>query len=265
MLAQYQKENLERLQMRSFSESKYSNVTALQYYFYEEAKLDAGFYRVEYSFLSAFDKLGVLNSVLIVNKATDLIRKFCDKYSVSLQIEEKLRVGSSKSLCIDIISNMHKRFSTEYLLMIQPDGIVAESNLGDFLGKYDYIGAPWGGRSVWYDFYSPRKYSVGNGGFSLRSHEICSAASARYGKFWRHLPYFWTIMGDDVFFCKTLPFFDRSYAAKYKIAPPEEAAKFSVEHMTEYHRNLKRVFGFHAEVGFENYLKISSRQNFKND
>lgn len=259
MLAQYQKKELIWLRERSFSWSDYANVTAVQYYFYDDARLDREFYRVEHSFLSAFDKLGVLNSVLVVNKATDLIKKFCDKYSISLQVEEKLIVGSPKSLCIDIISNLYRRFSTEYLLMIQPDGIVAGSNLGDFLGKYDYIGAPWAGRSVWYDFYSPKRYAVGNGGLSLRSRDICNAAATRYEKFWKYLPYFWTIMGDDVFFCKTLPFFDQSYAAKYKIAKPEDAAKFSVEHLTDYHKGLKSVFGFHAEVGFRNYCEITKR------
>ena len=258
-LAQYQREGLSMLRERSFVESEYSNITALQYHFYDDARLDAEFYRVEHSFLSAFDKLGVLNSVLVVNKATDLIRRFCDKYSVLLQVEDKLTVGSPKSLCIDIISNVYRRFSTEYLLMIQPDGIVTGSNLGDFLGKYDYIGAPWGGRSVWYDFYSPKRYPVGNGGLSLRSHDICCAAAMRYEKFWKYLPYFWTIMGDDVFFCKTLPFFDQSYAAKYKIAKPEDAAKFSIEHLTDYHKGLKSVFGFHAEVGFRNYCEITKK------
>jgi hypothetical protein len=66
-------------------------------------------------------------------------------------------------------------------------------------------------------------------------------------------------MGDDVFFCKTLPFFDKSYATKYKIASPEEAAKFSVEHLTDYHKSLKNVFGFHAEIGYKNYCEISMR------
>ena len=75
MLAQYQKKELLWLRERSFSESDYANVTAVQYYFYDDARLDREFYRVEHSFLSAFDKLGVLNSVLIVNKATDLIKK----------------------------------------------------------------------------------------------------------------------------------------------------------------------------------------------
>lgn len=58
-LAQYQREGLSMLRERSFVESEYSNITALQYHFYDDARLDAEFYRVEHSFLSAFDKLGV--------------------------------------------------------------------------------------------------------------------------------------------------------------------------------------------------------------
>ena len=65
MLAQYQKKELLWLRERSFSGSDYANVTAVQYYFYDDARLDREFYRVEHSFLSAFDKLGVLNSVLV--------------------------------------------------------------------------------------------------------------------------------------------------------------------------------------------------------
>ena len=64
-LAQYQREGLSMLRERSFVESEYTNITALQYHFYDDARLDAKFYRVEHSFLSAFDKLGVLNSVLV--------------------------------------------------------------------------------------------------------------------------------------------------------------------------------------------------------
>lgn len=61
MLAQYQKKELIWLRERGFSRSDYANVTAVQYYFYDDARLDREFYRVEHSFLSAGSIQGQLS------------------------------------------------------------------------------------------------------------------------------------------------------------------------------------------------------------
>lgn len=69
------------------------------------------------------------------------------------------------------IKELHKHIQTSHCLLVQHDGYVLNGNAWtpEFL-KYDYIGAPWGGRNL-----------VGNGGFSLRSRRLLKeCANPRY-------------------------------------------------------------------------------------
>jgi len=63
------------------------------------------------------------------------------------------------------LKELGKHINTDFVLVIQYDGMPIDPLmwLPEFL-NYDYIGAPW----RWY----PEGYSVGNGGFSLRSRKL---------------------------------------------------------------------------------------------
>jgi hypothetical protein len=117
--------------------------------------------------------------------------------------------------------------------------------LSDFVGKYDYIGAPWVHHTTYYDLY-PYKYCIGNGGFSLRSKRLCEIASHIYRKWFRYVPYWWYILGDDTFYCKTLRFWFRNAVRGMKWPTLEEAARFSIEGNDEFIPSAMPL-GFHAK------------------
>ena len=116
------------------------------------------------------------------------------------------------------------------------------------------FGAPWVHHSTYYDVYH-YKYCVGNGGFSLRSKRLCEVASKVYKKWFRHIPYWRYILGDDTFYCKTLRFWFRNAVRDMKWPTPEEACKFSIEHNKDFIPS-EAPLGFHS-VGFMRYRSFS--------
>jgi hypothetical protein len=124
------------------------------------------------------------------------------------------------------------------------------------VGPYDYIGAPWG-KASWYTnlVFPYPKYCVGNGGFTLRSKRLCELSSRLYRNKYRHLPYGY-LVADDVFFCKTLPRFERECRRTMAYAPPEVAGRFSFESNLEFYpTDGEMPLGFHAAHGFARVMK----------
>ena len=85
------------------------------------------------------------------------------------------------------INKLNDYITTEYVLIIQDDGFVINSQLwsNDFL-NYDYIGAPWDNGHLYFNSQrwskihekfkkSGLQYTVGNGGFSLRSKKLLNS------------------------------------------------------------------------------------------
>jgi hypothetical protein len=251
----WQRDSLAPLRELSFLASPLSNVTVVAYYFQEEKNLDVDFWRTEFAFLKTFQTQGFLPSVLVVNQSTPIIDAFCGKYGIQIQIERDLKPGCIKTLALDLIGKLYTRFTTDYVLVIQDDGFPVRPGLEEFVGKYDYIGAPWVCHNTYYDLY-PYRYCVGNGGFSLRSRRVCEAAARYYNRYFKHFPYWWYILGDDTFYCKTLRFWFSSFRKMFKWASPEEANRFSVEHNLKFLPCEVRPLGFHGEVGFRNLRSV---------
>ena len=249
----WRKERLPELKAREFSCSSIKNVTLLAYFFWPEEIFDERFDEIEFAFLSAYETFGLMPSTLVVNRESEKTAAFARRYGARVIVEPHLDCRDGvKSLCLESISRLHTRFDTEYVLTLQNDGMPLRPGLEKFLGKYDYIGAPWPGHTAWWDLYPYPKYGVGNGGFSLRSHRICEAAAEAYATLSRFIPYWQPIFGDDVFYAKFLPFFSRRFRHEFKIAPIEVAAEFSIEGPTRYH--VKPPLGFHRG-GFDEYVK----------
>lgn len=254
-LVDWKKSNIESLRAMSFRTSDIKDVTAIAYHYRRTPEeLDESFWITEFAFLQTFKTQGVMPSVLVVNQPTKLTTAFCDKYSIELQVAKNLVPGKDiRSLCIDLVENLHGRFDTPYVLTIQDDGFPLRPGLGEFVGKWDYIGAPWVHHSTYYDVY-PYKYCVGNGGFSLRSKRLCETASRVYRKWFKRLPYWWYMVGDDTFYCKTLRFWFRNAVKGMKWPTPEEAAKFSIEGNYDFIPS-QPPFGFH-KMGFGKYMEM---------
>lgn len=137
-----------------------------------------------------------------------------------------------------------------HVLVMQWDSFIVNSNLWqkDFL-DYDYIGAVWP--------HHP-EYSVGNGGFSLRSRKLLQAMK-QPGFVKRH-PEDYCICVDNREFLQE--------RCNIRFAPPEIAEQFSVER-SPWHQS----FGFHGLFNFgkvlddyqiSSFLEIEPNILFKN-
>lgn len=254
-LEEFQREGLERLRQSDFCSGSIRNLTVLAYYFRSDAELDAHFWRTEFAFLETFLTQGVLPAVLVVNRVSRRIGNFCDSFGIDVQEEKTLIPGCSKTLALDLVQNLHNRFDTDYVLTIQDDGFPLRPGVEKFVGRYDYIGAPWMRHVMWYDWY-PTPYCVGNGGFSLRSKKICQTVCEYYRKYFSRMPYWWYLLGDDTFCCKTLRFWFPRFRNRFRWATREEAWSFSREHAVDGLDPNVLPLGFHGEVGWRNVRQM---------
>ncbi len=151
-----------------------------------------------------------------------------------------------------IFQDLHKYFETSHCLIVQSDSFVVNSNLWkeEFL-KFDYIGAPWSNKIQ----LNPNlvlhleKNTVGNGGFSLRSHKLAEA-SAKINFNSLKFP----LKSEDIIICHYL--YKEMLNNGIRFAPPELAAQFSMENVNHlYGQDVNSVFGFHGKHLREYFLK----------
>ena len=151
-----------------------------------------------------------------------------------------------------IFQDLHKYFETSHCLIVQSDSFVVNSNLWkeEFL-KFDYIGAPWSNKIQ----VNPNlvlhleKNTVGNGGFSLRSHKLAeTTAKINFNSL--KFP----LKSEDIIICHYL--YKEMLNNGIRFAPPELAAQFSMENVNHlYGQDVNSVFGFHGKHLREYFLK----------
>lgn len=147
------------------------------------------------------------------------------------------RINSKRKYSEFVIKELYKYFDTPHCLVVQWDGyITTPSAWTDEFLQWDYTGAPWN-----YD----AERSVGNGGFSLRSHRLCEC------------------LGKDTFINVLHPE-DQSICILYKyyleekhgirFAPKELASKFAYETIEP----CNATFGFHnfGQAPFKQHVVI---------
>ena len=252
-LDEWQKTVLPTLREDRFAPSAVDNLTLLAYFFWDDDRIEAKFYTVECAFLCAWKSWGMMPSVLVVNRATKTIQSFSDRFGVILQVDASL-TGGVPRMNLDCIHTLHTRFTTDYVAIIQSDGMPVRAGVEEFLGKYDFVGAPWPGHCHYKDWFPYPKFGVGNGGFCLRSRRICEQAAKSYNALWRHLPYNW-LVGDDVFYCKTMPFLSRYWRRTFRFPSIAEAIGFSIESIPPGIPINNAPLGFHSPQGFRNYVE----------
>ena len=151
-----------------------------------------------------------------------------------------------------VFQDLHKYFETSHCLIVQSDSFVVNSNLWkeEFL-EFDYIGAPWSNKIQ----LNPNlvlhleKNTVGNGGFSLRSHKLAEA-SAKINFNSLKFP----LKSEDIIICHYL--YKEMLNNSIRFAPPELAAQFSMENVNHlYGQDVNSVFGFHGKHLREYFLK----------
>lgn len=244
-----QRNALERLRKDVVPVSPYREAVTLIAYTFPEDEREFDY--IEFAIRYSWRCIGRLKTVVIADRETETLRCFAESCSdVEIQIESTLKPGSVSAMSSDCIERLHKRFSTKYCLIVQDDGFPLNSNLGDFLGKYDYIGAPTV-RDV------PEQYLVDifrcaclNGGFSLRSKSLCEEASKQW-KFFRKFVRVGSVAhAEDVFYTQTAclnPF----YRFKFKWPSSKAARRFSMpdfDGVVDISGERDKVFGAHGHT-----------------
>lgn len=228
------------------------DVTIITYIYGNDTYVEKHFFEIENAIRETWFHVGFLKTVIVTDAITPSVEKFTARFPqfVRVDICADLVAGDLYAYSRDCIKNLHTRFDTPYMLFIHPDGFPLRGGIGEFLGRWDYIGAPWPKDA---DDWIGRlllsgKNFVGNGGFSLRSHEMCEAAAYWYKKGFKAIPDIF-MMYEDVFFTRVLTKYVPSYRKKFTIAPPDIAARFAVELTTPCKNHPP--FGFHSAAAFE--------------
>ena len=222
------------------------NVTILAYHFWADEGYDAAFAKLAHAFEQTWRYCGKLKSVLVVNKVLPCVTEFADRnQNLAIQIEEGLKPGDIASMSEDCISRLYTRFDTPYVLIIQSDGYPLRQGLEEFVGKYDFIGAPYVRIKLWRNLLA-RVLGIRmcNGGFSLRSRRICKAAADCW--FGEKKGQVEAIPAEDIYYTHTLPFHHIGYRFKYRIATNTEAIRFAYDSLVS--QPVKDLpFGFHRD------------------
>lgn len=220
--------NIERLREASFSPSRWrGKVTLLIHSFQPKEEM---FYVNEFPILHTWKMLGRLPVVIVTDQETSQMSNFRDRFpdDVSVRTSLDLKRGDVLSLSRDCLMNLDKYFSTPYCLIIQDDGFPIRDNLEDFLGKWDYIGAPCV-RDL------PRQYIADlllknclNGGFCLRSHSLCAATTKAWHTWGRRAHEFfgWTILED--WFYSIFSRYNPIHRFRFRFPWASQARRFSV-------------------------------------
>ena len=153
-----------------------------------------------------------------------------------------------------IIYKLHKYIESSHTLLVQWDGfIINEKKWDEEFLNYDYIGAPFIPRAKNLN-YSRDKfgdfYSIGNGGFSLRSLNLLKAASKYKLKDDKSQ----THNHEDGFFSVYHRKFLESKGLKW--APFSIAKKFAIESPLTFKEFFDLPFGFHGKKLLKIHPKI---------
>ena len=250
----WQARNLPALKKMSFEPPCSRDVTLLTPWLWSDDRFDTLLDSLLAAILMAWRSCGRLPVVLVVNRVTPALRTMADAWGLRLQLEPQMRGGggNARDLNRDAILNLSARFDTDYVLTFQNHAFPLRAGLEEFLGKYDYIGAPWTfGKDDWITrFLLRHRGDVGNGAFTLRSRQLCETVAWYYRRKYQWLPHCYLVI-DDYFIGKTLPSFEKRYRETIRIASPEVAATFALEDNVALHESIHASpFGFHGPAAF---------------
>lgn len=236
---------------------KMPEVTVLAYHFWAKEGYEDAFAKVRHAFEETWRHCGKLKSVLVVNETAPCVARFAaENPNVEVQIEPSLVPGKIFSMSADMNGKLHERFHTPYVLVIQNDGYPLRPGLEDFVGKYDFIGAPYVGLQWWKRLVAwLTNYHVQNGGFSLRSHAICEAAAKYWNKKYHSLGDC-NATSEDIFYTGTLVKKERRYRRAFRLATSRESLRFSWDGSVPIPRPKGLPFGFHGARSREKLNEI---------
>lgn len=253
-LADWQLARLESVHLRRVEYGRgRADVTVLAYHFWGDAGNDAAFARVECAVRETWLRCGMMKTVLVVNRETPRIAAFASAFpAVEVQVEPSLVPGRIYTMSADCNGRLAARFDTPYVLVVQNDGFPLRPGLDAFVGPWDFVGAPYV-RNVWWKnaVAGALNLHVMNGGFSLRSHEICERAAFHWKRGYCALPDC-NAVSEDLFYTKTLILRERAYRRSARLPTHCDALAFSWDALdtAPIPRPAALPFGFHGEGAF---------------
>jgi hypothetical protein len=254
-LTQWQQARLERQRGLRYEVSPIRDVTVLAYHFWDAVRFDAQFDLLECAIYETWRHCGRMKTRLVVNRVTPHLEAFASRFGdcVSLDTCNELVPGNIHTMSVDCNLNLHRRFDTAHVLIVQNDGFPVRSGLETFVGQWDFIGAPYV-RNTWRNrlFCGALNCWVSNGGFSLRSRKICELASYYWQKKYFKMPDSRAV-SEDIFYTETLPLRERAYRKSVRIADHAHALNFSYDAAFPY-GGTTPPFGFHGLKAFEALL-----------
>lgn len=223
-----------------------TDVTIVAYHFWDESQYDEMWIDLEFAIRETWRHCGALKTVIVTNIIRKSVQDFSEKFSfVSIQYEPSLIAGDIFSMSADCNSKLASRFDTEYVLVVQNDGYPLRSGLDEFVGKYDFIGAPYIRNRLPQQLYCRLfKTWVMNGGFSLRSHNICDFAAYHWNKTYSGLGDC-RAASEDIFYTETLPRKEPSFRRQFNLPTTQEALSFSWDALVPIKIPSALPFGFH--------------------
>ena len=224
------------------------DVTALLY-FWANNPQETDFRPFECALRETWLQCGMLPTTIVTNQPFPFLRRFSELFApfVRIDLVPELVPGDLSTMSADMNGHLADHFDTPWVLVVQEDGFPLRKGLDEFVGKWDFIGAPWNGEDDWITRrLLLTENLVGNGGFSLRSRAICLGAAHHWSAIWRHLPRCY-LMQEDIFYARFLPRWSRSYRERSRFAPIDVASRFSTERT---HPAINAPFGFHSAEAF---------------
>lgn len=252
-LRSWQRNRLRQIGLRPVDQKKIgpANVTVLTYFYRKPEQVEEFFPFTICAIQETWRHCGFMKTVIVVNEPSGPAEKFFNEYPdwVKLQVAPNLEVGSVDSMSLDCIANLHSRFSTNYVLIIQDDGFPLRQGLEDFIGAGDFLGSPFC-RDLPHARIGCRllNYLPSNGGFSLRTKKVCQFVSTIWERRWKDIP-FRTEMTEDLFYTQTLPLKSLSYRLKMRTPSVSVAHRFAYDGCIPFPPKTC-PFGFHSARAF---------------
>lgn len=256
---EWQEKNLPILRTLKFGPPCSRDVTLITNWLWSDERFNTYLDQLLAAVLMTWHTCGRLPVVLMVNRVTPTLQRMSDEWGIGLSVLPHLRGGGGnvRDINRDSILNLADRFETEYALSFQHHAFPLRAGLPAFLGRYDYIGAPWvfGKDDRITRLLLRHRGDVGNGAFTLRTRRLCETISWYYRRKYKLLPHCFLVI-DDYFIAKTLPSFERKYRETIRIAPAEVAANFALEDNETLHSAVHaNPFGFHGPRAFAQLLR----------
>ena len=237
------------------------DVTVVSYVFGDRDKLPPYVDAIELALRETYRWCGMLKTTLVVNDMVEALEKLKAEFGSMLRIDvdTSLTPGDIVGFSRNMIRTLPDRFDTPYMLNIHPDGFPLRSGLDEFVGEWDYIGAPWNtANDDWITrVLLSRNDGAGNGGFALRTRKICEIGASAYRRFWKIIPDCY-LLYEDIFFTRFLTRWHPGYLRRISLAPRVDAMRFSIcEELCPDEKPVRLPFGFHSWNAFKMISEVT--------